>query len=1227
MLIDYDTCLSHGLEMYNGPMFIRNFHVWKLAHLASRIIPITENFQLPYNSVIHVLDNVQYPNTEIQDVPRIEMNPFITHEKYRKWIYHSTDFRFSTDKVQCPIDIDYNSGMVSDTPTQRKYIFKTAKLQQNLMGFRNQYKSAFRYLYSLDMIPNMKESLVVINHNPLFRVFVFGKLRFFRKMQFILASILNTACALPTVRTQYIHIPLTTTVFPKESFRKTMKDLSLVSLKYPNNYHYLLMMQFLNYVNPLATTSMLDKIPEVYQKKIVLLFTVGNHALFYPLADLKALNTNNKAYIRIVNQLNMLAMSHTEEVQKVIAAIPDEDADTGETPTEQHDTPEKSATIKDILHTAKTANTVVKAIKDNESTTDTSELDHALNTTIDIDHEKEVLQKERAARSTPDIADEDPTSLEESEEYVEETPEEMDPSLLEDEDDELALDTQELIDILVEHDKQYQAQKRQKQVSIGVVQAKQRTDRQSKKTETDIDTDDISTAVIDDINHMTTNSPCIKSTTETVEEATDRSTRYIEELDAQAMQLIDNLEDLTPAQKERYKRLAVAYKNIVIGQKTVGEWLSAPPNTSLKDIELDFLKEEIPDQSMLKSSVLSLDDTYMQETFGRDLLAVATSFTKNGMFLINVKIEPVTTELNKLVKYTFQYEDVNGKSSSVQITLPQVNKHGHMFINGTKKILKKQMVNLPIIKVSNTRVSLASAMNKTIVERNTAKAHSFTAYISSLLKKLAAQDGITVDYVSSLIKINQPIAYEYTSLARLYRQIVITNKSRKLVFYYNYHTRLEYFTGNNKALREKVVNFEKKYKCVLCCKDGPHLGFIDINNTINFMDTMGVVLNQKRTNTLGLLFDISDKKLTSTTLSEWTTLKIRDKNLPIIFVLAYQYGLISTLNYIKCHWLRIGKQDKRVIQDNNPKREKPPIPGMKWAEEAYTPLQPGDKYIVKYDDILIPFQNEYLVINRYPLIQSLIASGLLLFDTSMFNFSDMENTSTYFTMLEMKGYSTNMLKAITGFFGYFIDPMTRDKLEMMHEPTNVRDLLIRSTQLLATEDHRQPSSMANHCVRGYERFNTIIFNEMSRALEEYQISGGAGSKFTLNPQSVFQRILTDQCIANIEELNPTMDVKEQTTVSYTGVGGRTAQSFVMEDRQYPEDGTGILSENTVDSGKVGIVAQMSVDPSIVNTRGIFEKKDSSELEPTQALAISSVLMPGVSNDDQLHQCVVTLSFQ
>jgi hypothetical protein len=278
-------------------------------------------------------------------------------------------------------------------------------------------------------------------------------------------------------------------------------------------------------------------------------------------------------------------------------------------------------------------------------------------------------------------------------------------------------------------------------------------------------------------------------------------------------------------------------------------------------------------------------------------------------------------------------------------------------------------------------------------------------------------------------------------------------------------------------------------------------------------------------------------------------------------------------------------------------------------------IQP--EYKLKPTDLTIKFKDYYLVFNRYPLQQSLIVAGLTFFKTDTFNLEDFNNKDVYYNLLMSKNTSINYLKGITDFFRFFIDPITRDILEQMNEPTNPRDLLIRSTELLSTEDYREVSSTKNHRVRSYERIPAILYNEIARQLASHTHVRSRKTGFTVNPKSVYQRILKDQAFSQVDELNPIKSLKEISTFTFAGQGGRTSRAFVKPDRVFPKDGAGVISENTPTSQNVALVAGFPIDPVVFNTRGFVSPPENpEELEPSNYLDPTSLLIPGVVNDDQ-----------
>jgi hypothetical protein len=210
----------------------------------------------------------------------------------------------------------------------------------------------------------------------------------------------------------------------------------------------------------------------------------------------------------------------------------------------------------------------------------------------------------------------------------------------------------------------------------------------------------------------------------------------------------------------------------------------------------------------------------------------------------------------------------------------------------------------------------------------------------------------------------------------------------------------------------------------------------------------------------------------------------------------------------------------------------------------------------------------------------------------------------------------NYLKGIDNFFRFFMDPITRDILEQMNEPTNTKDLLIRATQLLSTEDYREVSSAQNHRVRSYERLPAILYNQIARQLSNHVNTRSRKTGFTIHPTSVYKAILEDRAFLTVDELNPIKSLKESTNFTYVGMGGRTNKAFVKQDRVYPSDGMGIVSETTPTSQNVALVAGMPLDPVTFNTRGFFKiPEEPSKLESSQYLDPVSMLIPGLTQDD------------
>lgn len=273
------------------------------------------------------------------------------------------------------------------------------------------------------------------------------------------------------------------------------------------------------------------------------------------------------------------------------------------------------------------------------------------------------------------------------------------------------------------------------------------------------------------------------------------------------------------------------------------------------------------------------------------------------------------------------------------------------------------------------------------------------------------------------------------------------------------------------------------------------------------------------------------------------------------------------------------------------------------------------KYNSRPNDIHIKFADRVLHINRYPLVHSLIVAGLCNYDLTKYSLAEFESRDVYYRLLMDKKMSINLIKGLDSFYDLFVDNITYSVLKMMHEPTNVRDLLIRSVTLISTFDHEPPSSGKNHRIRGYEQFAGILYNELSRSFAQYQAKHNANNKFSTNSDSVYLRIIQNGAMVPAESGSPIEDIKRMSAMTYGGTGGRNAESFVQSDRHYEASDIGVVCESTVDNKNAGFNASVSFNPNITNTLGMSETKSIDDLQPSQILSPHALLFPFSTNDD------------
>lgn len=653
--------------------------------------------------------------------------------------------------------------------------------------------------------------------------------------------------------------------------------------------------------------------------------------------------------------------------------------------------------------------------------------------------------------------------------------------------------------------------------------------------------------------------------------------KELDDLDKIIDQSTKNLpKPLTISQRERVKQIGRTYKTIKIGNRTLQELITDAPKidfTTPDDLQLDVVEQGLISEKALTSTTRDLDAKYIQSgSMDKDMAAVLTSFNKLGMFLVDLKIEDQVDELNELRSYVCTYEDVDHKKHTIRFQLPKVDEMGRAKINGSLKCMIKQRVANPICKVRATRVTLNSNYNKLLVERNTNAAHSFIRWFTKSLD-LAQSNGWKCQL--SFSRCTYPrvaLPFELTEIGTRHDKITFDNGMMYFaIMGRGAHVPVTY--------REQVKTMESDLGCWFGYRG---------NEQFFISNTGVVVVKDLKTNEekfYGAFMDFFEW-LTGSQMSsmvEFADLTILSWKIPVIHALCYRYGLTDMLKYTGVDY---------EIYDINERFEK------------------------LTSDIVIRFSDKKLVIHRNPRNMALLFGGLTIYDLSQVSIEDMDEKDVYYELLSQKRISTNLIKGINALFDLFIDPITRDVLREMHEPTDLRDLLIRAVTMLTTSEHKEEASASNFRFRGVEQMTGIVYNEMARAFATYKNKGrGSTNKFSIKEYQVKQRIAKEQLTENVSVINPLHDIKTYSKFSNAGSGGRSNDTFMITDRQFTEDQIGIVSEATVDNGKTGMNASLPANPVIVNSRGMVQSLSVDQLEPENILSVTSLLYPAATNDD------------
>jgi hypothetical protein len=632
---------------------------------------------------------------------------------------------------------------------------------------------------------------------------------------------------------------------------------------------------------------------------------------------------------------------------------------------------------------------------------------------------------------------------------------------------------------------------------------------------------------------------------------------------------------MSAGEHRRYQALSQAYRKIVApdGRTTLGAFVQIPPE-EIRITDSPVIPDipTVLDKTMLKSSLLSFDPKYIRDVMQKDIAGMVLNLQHSGLCVTGYDVEDVDDVMGAYRIYTTRVVPVEGAASTLRFRLPVVDEDGTFTSNGVKYRMRKQKGDLPIRKIAPGRVALTSYYGKVFVSRSTKRVNDYGTWLTNAVMEagLDTQNGLVSQMHTA------PVFDNVFACPRLYSTLAMSFRSFQLAgFEWNFdHTRRETLFGADTL---------KRYE-----RDGAILCGQSLTDpaTLAVMDRHGSLHEAKGSRLEPLpAFEGMLQLDAARAPVDFAEVMVLGRTIPLGIVLGYEMGLERLMKLLQI----------------TPRR----VPA-------------GQRVNLQPEEYALVFADETLAFPKADAFASMVLAGFNEYHRSIrtFNVHEFDQRSVYLNVLESGGQSQRYLREVDLQYQLFIDPITRELLVDMKEPTDYQRLLLRACSMLLSDHHPDELDSAWMRIKGYERMAGAVYSEIVRAIRVHRGRPGRNRlPIDLNPFQVWKNVTQDPAKIQISEINPIQNLKEVEAVTYAGVGGRGSRSMTKHTRAYHANDMGTISEATVDSSDVGINTFTSADPQFTSLRGLSRRYEVGKTGATALFSTAALLSPAADRDD------------
>lgn len=614
---------------------------------------------------------------------------------------------------------------------------------------------------------------------------------------------------------------------------------------------------------------------------------------------------------------------------------------------------------------------------------------------------------------------------------------------------------------------------------------------------------------------------------------------------------------------EKRQLLKSPYSDVPIDKFKV----RTPEDLALPDTKIPIRNSLVPDY-LKEERLFNMDKKYVQTTLRKHLTACVTALESNDLIIKDYQVEEVTQSTGKYEIHKLVLKPLRGKESPVYFRIPVINDEGEYVAGGVRYRMRRQKSQIPIYKMSPTKVGVASNYNKLFVFRTERKAFDPYANIVEQIKTnyLDGKGNITKIAPANRFDNLLRVPNIYAAMSQNFNDIT-TPKYR---FFFNHKE-----IGNH--IDEKVVkDLQSKDLVFVGYDQQKHILVMDQDeNILDYSDSM------KELGSLELLLELDLTKIPQA----FTAIKILGDAIPLGVMLGYYMGLKDLLA-VTNSTIQIYPPNSRT--------------GSTTKNGVF--LKFADARVV----IECPNQNATLLFAGFNFYKNFLKTQ---------NLESFYSKNVYLDLLESRDAGLMHLKEMDTLRDSFLDPITKDALEELNEPTEFLPLMLRANQLLEDFHHLDVNSPALTRIRGYDRVPGLVYRALSESIRAHRMKGGKG-KIELDPYKVWKYVTQDTTVKVVEDNNPITDVKEVETATFSGLDGLSRTATPEKLRKYHLDDPGLISEATVDSTDVALITYLSPYAKIKSLLGTVDMESNLHNEhPDTIFSTSIQLTPMGEYDD------------